>query len=570
MHSPILTVLTAARVPLLTSLPRARPDRLRYVMVDVSASLQQDSRERLSTAEAIEEYMRWPLNKHKARLGVFAFDCAPTVPLTVAMSRKSQDLELRLPLGRDGRPRLYTRAELENLSQDHCAALDGSLVAQWQWHSLTLLPGLKHDLSTNTAQWPPMGVILDGIVERETNDAVYHKMITAEIDKIKPINVTALKEQLGADMEIVYGRILARALVGSKFYRRLHLSQQGKRRALDRLNNSMPGIPPAEGLCKIMRNVAALALENSGGAPVADSEIVLVTPRGDAVLYLLGFLNTLQRDFPAAKAPTEWLYLELPGDVYIDVVATSAILREFGASIGVSSFDFMLVYLNFAGASERLSDALWRTLPRPPTDVPPPGSFVIVADGDGEDDEYADDVDGADGPIDPAQVPLIKNQKHDVNVLVAWFLRAQRLLLQTNDSLIAQQRLLDLGDGAVYFVRDTLARSFVQSALFQCLVYYSKAWQMDGLVFYLRCLAKANEWGRVQREYTSPSGMADVMRNRDGVRYDFLRNGNDFTLSLWYVAQLEDAPPKRGTFSQTWRGASGVSGRSLDASDSVY
>jgi hypothetical protein len=545
MRSPILRVMRAASVEFLPALAAPDSTVLRYVMVDVSAAVQLAPEATLSTREAIEAYVRAPLAKYGARLGVLAFDTAPNLPMHTPMLARSQATEARLPRSEAREPALYAAAQLEALSDDHCGALDGSPLLQWQWQSLLFVPTLLREMGASPS-WPPLGLIIDSVVERSSTPGYYVGNAKCEMGMMNRPSVNEATKALDGDVGALYGRLLVRTLVGGRDYRRLHLSADGKtRRSLDKPPRTQPPQslphPPAVSLCKIMRNIAALALETAGGAPVQSSQIVVVSARADAMLYILHFLESLETDLGCSAARIGWLYMVLPGDVVVDVVAAAQQLKSYAEAWGLRSLTFLLLYLSLADTSDYLADALWYSLPR----APGPDHMDIDIDIDDDDDDEA----RPHTCFDSAGVPTAVNSADNARMLLDWLGRAHRLLLRVSD-VVSYRALLDRAPAlAAVLVPEKHWLSYVRRALFECNVLYRRAWQQDGYAFWSDSFTIAHEGGQSQREAVDPHDIATVVRNTTGMRYELVRRKNDKILLARYLitasAPLPRPPPMR-------------------------
>lgn len=370
MWPTLLALLCASGSRLETDLPALPLTTTRYGLVDVSGMLRAAPTP-VSTPDCIERLLRAPLAKCRATMGVAAFDTTPLLTLDLPVPLATRNLEARLARSMVPAARLFSDADLVALGDD-AGAFDGSAMLQWQWQSARLLPMLERALTGRTAErWPRGGIVLDRVVLRHpAGDQYYQDVCAAELARTNEASLDDLIVALQADYTPVTLRMLALQIARNKEYRRLHLRATTSGTSVP-VDQDQPGaaLAPAEAMCKILRNIASL-LANSPTQAQAQhrTQVVVVSDRPDALLFLWSFLDSPELPAPL---PLEWLWLMLPGGLFIDVAAAATQLTQYGIRVGLDR-ETLLLLAALAGGSESLGQALWRTLPLADPDHPRP------------------------------------------------------------------------------------------------------------------------------------------------------------------------------------------------------
>jgi hypothetical protein len=349
MWPTTLAVLRAAGVRFMQRIG-ASGRGTRHVFVDVSAALRA-APDLVTTAACIETLIRVPLAEWQATVGVAAFDTTPLLPLDLPDSKRARTFETGLAHNSMPDVALLSAAAL-----DDAAALDGSVLLQWQWQSAALLPALRADVAARPAAWPSGGLTLDRVVQRRAStrgpptdmDFLYRMLAHEALGRYNEMSIEELMVELRGDYSPVVLRGLAHSLAVNDHYQCVHLSNS----ATAPRNAGAAEPAPAESFCKILQAVERLARRPELG------DVVIVSARPDAFLFLLSYLGT-----KATALPLGWLWLVLPGDVAVDAVAAAEQLTQYSARMGLGSRDALVFFLTLAGGSEVFGRALWATLP---------------------------------------------------------------------------------------------------------------------------------------------------------------------------------------------------------------
>lgn len=355
MWPTAFALLKLAGVPLQTSLPSPAVggDRRRLVAVDGSSALRTHQP---ASADALVAHLQRTLGAWSAHLGLVTFDTAPFAPCDAAPWEPALEAERRLPPIR--RPDVsagdLTAAELAAHAAP--AALDGSLMLQWQWQHKVLLPALA---AAAPAHWPPGGVVLDAVVL----EAPPATLVSDERDRtMRSENVDDVLAEMHGDYRAILGRLVPLQMAVKRFYKRCLIGGSGAPAPPQLLTPVRPA--PYAAVGKLLANVDAWLRMSP------QHETVLVVERPDALLFVLAFLEHFART-QALEPGRCWLVLPsapAASDTCIVMDAGQALgkLQALAAArLGHAStqpFDQLMLLLALARGNETLGAALWSTL----------------------------------------------------------------------------------------------------------------------------------------------------------------------------------------------------------------